>query len=104
MKMELEPVRIFIILGVFYLFMILYQVFLEIKPENENVAIIRETMKTVDESIATSQLPIQKKIVQIVLSPFYFLQHAISYFGKSLFEFTYGFSMYIFNKIYNYLF
>jgi hypothetical protein len=102
--MEVEPVRIFIMLGVFYLFMIFYQFFLEIKPDNENVAIIKETMKTVDESIPTSQLPIQKKIVQIVFSPLYFLEHSISYFGKAIFEFTYGFSMYIFNKIYNYLF
>lgn len=102
--MEIEPTRIFIMLGVFYLFMIFYQVFLEIKPHNENVAIIKETMQLVDESITTSKLPIQKRIVQILLSPIYFLENAISYFGKAAFNFTYGFSMYIFNKIYNYLF
>ena len=102
--MELDPVRIFIIFGVFYLFMIFYQLFLEIKPNNENVAIIKETMRNVDESAKTMQLPIQKRIVQIILSPIYFLENALSYFGKTMFTITHEFTMYIFNKIYNYLF
>lgn len=102
--MEIEPIRIFIVLGVFYLFMIFYQVFIEIKPNNENVAMIKETMRNVDESAKTMKLPIQKRIVQILLAPIYFLENSLSYFGRTIFDVTISIIKYLFNKAYNYLF
>lgn len=102
--MEIEPLRIFIVLGVFYLCMIFYQVFIEIKPDNENVATIKETMRNVDEYAKTMQLPIQKRIVQIILAPIHFIENALSYFGKVSFDIVSNLVAFLLNKTYNYLF